>query len=188
MSLKGGILRSSGLTVFDVKDLAALLSLPLPSARVAASRLCRRGILRRLRKDLYILPDKPLDDPQIANRLLSPSYISFESALNYWGLSTQIPRSMMSASLRSKKYRIEGTEFLYYRLPPALFRFGYRRERDFFIASPEKALLDTAYYASLGRKGLSDEIPLSKLNRITLKKMLASYPKKTQELLRERLK
>ncbi len=177
-------IRDSGLKLLSAKDLSLVLGLDLPSARVAATRLFQKGVLRRLRKDLYMLSELPLDSFDIANRLLGPSYISFESALNFWGITTQIPFPITSASMRSKRYTIEQVEFVYCQLPEKLFNFGYQQEKNFYIATPEKALLDTLYYSVLGRKSAPwDEWKLNKINRTLLKKYSAFYPLAIRRML-----
>ena len=87
----------------DIRDLTTILETGVESTRVIAGRMVRKGILKRLKKDLYVLSDREIDPFQIGNKLLSPSYISFESALNYCGATTQIPTSVSSAPLRSKR-------------------------------------------------------------------------------------
>jgi len=177
-------IRDSGIKLLSAKDLSLILDLDLPSTRVAATRLFQKGVLRRLRKDLYMLSEFPLDSFDVANRLLGPSYISFESALNFWGITTQIPFPIMSASLRSKRYKIDSMEFIYYQLPKNLFNFGYQQEKNFYIATPGKALLDTIYYSVLGRKSAPwDEWKLNQINRSLLRKYSACYPLAVNRLL-----
>lgn len=175
--------------ILDLADLSILLGVTMESARVIATRMVKPGILRRLKRDLYLLSDVEINRFEIANRLLSPSYISFESALNYWGITTQIPETITSAAVRSKTFNILEKEFSFSRLPEKLFNFGFQREAAFFIADPEKTLLDMIYYASLGKKSVTfDLLDAGKINRTRFLAYLKKFPKRAKELAKEVLK
>lgn len=181
-------IKKTGLRIFGVRDLAIILGLEIPSSRVIANRLAKKGIIRRLKKDLYILTGVEIADFEIANRLIYPSYVSFESALNYWGITTQIPEVVTSASYRSKKITINDKEFIYSRISEEIFHFGIIREENFFVARPEKALLDMIYYTSINKRSiLFDELFLSALNRKIFYTWLKHYPLKTRLLAKEKL-
>lgn len=187
---KFSILKKSGLFFFSLCDLAILLGLKPASTAVIASRLVKKGILLRLKKDLFLLAGTQVNDFEIGNRLLTPSYISFESALSYWGMTTQIPSSVTSASLRSKKIMIQNLkkEFSYSKLSPNCFPLGIIKEANFLIASPEKALLDMAYYQDLGRRSLTfDELNLKKIDPKKMKKYLAYYPQEIKKMIKDLL-
>ncbi len=171
----------------DIRDLSTILESELESTRVIAGRMVKKRILKRLKKDLYVLSDREINPFRIGNRLLSPSYISFESALNYWGMTTQIPTSISSASLRSKRYVIGDIEYTYSKLPQRLFNFGFKIEKGFYIASPEKVLLDMAYYTSLGRRSLNfDELYLNKINWAELRGFLKKkYSPEVKDIIKK---
>ncbi|MFC2157555.1 hypothetical protein ACFLT9_06930 [Acidobacteriota bacterium] len=89
----------------------------------------------------------------IANKVVSPSYISLESALSFHGLipeETPNPTSVTTA--RAENFHAAGRLFIYSHMKPAYFR-GYTKEkyadREVLIASPEKALWDKLYLHSL---------------------------------------
>lgn len=54
----------------------------------------------RIEKNKYILSDKKINDFELANFLQIPSYISFETALNYHGLLSQFPYEITSATCK----------------------------------------------------------------------------------------
>lgn len=179
-------IRGSGLKVFDVVDLSILLGVTGESARVIATRMVKNGIIKRLKRNLYVLNEAEISDFEIANRLLEPSYISFESALNYWGLTTQIPATITSSARRSKKFNILGREFLFSNLPEKLFHFGIQKETSFFIADPEKTLLDMIYYASLGKRSVTfDDFDTEKINKTRFFIYIKKYPTPTEQLAKE---
>lgn len=176
-------IRRSGLKFLDTMDISIILGLEKSSSLVIATRMVKKGILIRLKRNLYLLNGADVSDLEIANRLITPSYISFESALNYWGLTTQIPETITSAARRSRSIVISGKEFQFSRLPAQLFNFGIVKEKNCFLARREKAFLDTVYYADLGRKSATfDEFDLGKMDKKVFNSYLKRYPKGTQKL------
>ena len=153
---KVSILLSADSPFFTLSSLQAILNLTRESSRTAAFRLVERGILIRMRRDLYALVNRNYSLYSLANALHQPSVISLETALNYWGLIVQVPQVIFSVSLRSYRYETDNTEFIYRRIEPSLFRFGQVKSEDFHITEPEKALLDTLYMKS---KGLVELLP-----------------------------
>ncbi len=93
----------------------------------------------------------------MANSIYSPSYISFESALAWYGM---IPEGVFSitstTSRKSKTFKTQQGIFFFHSLKSSLF-FGYRLEkwenRLFKMATPEKALLDYMYLHPRLKKG-----------------------------------
>ena len=141
---------------FSVSSLQALLNLTRESARTTASRLLKSGILVRIQRDLYTLANRKYSVFSLANAIYQPSVISLETALNYWGIIVQVPQTIYSTAIGSRQCVVDNTQFVYRSLNPDLFRFGQAKVEDFFIAEPEKALLDTLYMKS---KGLAELLP-----------------------------
>ncbi|UCG66770.1 MAG: hypothetical protein JSW12_07110 [Deltaproteobacteria bacterium] len=155
------------------------------SARTTASRLVERGILIRLRRDLYTLVNKNYSLFSLANALHQPSVISLETALNYLGLIVQVPQVIFSISLRSYRYEIDNTEFIYRRIKQSLFRFGQVRAEGFYITEPEKALLDTLYMKSKGLvELLPGDVDMGKLDYELIEYYSRFYPGIVRKLLR----
>ena len=85
----------------------------------------------------------------VANKIYSPSYISLESALDYYNL---IPEGVfVSTAVTTKNtasYNTHIGNFEYKHIKPTLF-FGYKllQEQDFTVkmAEPEKVILDYFY-------------------------------------------
>lgn len=133
---------------------AATLALDFPNTRKSAQKLAlleRDGYIIRLKRGLYVCPEnvtgKPLSLELIANRLLTPSYVSMATALRYYGL---IPEAVyLTQSMTTKEARVYNTplgRFVFTQMPHSVFNIGVRNiEEDgysFLIASPEKALCD----------------------------------------------
>ena len=141
---------------FSAASLQALLNLTRESARTTASRLLKSGILVRIQRDLYTLANRKYSAFSLANAIYQPSVISLETALNYWGIIVQVPQIIYSTAIGSRQCVADNTQFVYRSLNQDLFRFGQAKVEDFFIAEPEKALLDTLYMES---KGLTELLP-----------------------------
>lgn len=115
--------------------------------------LQRKGLVERVEKGKYLVlgfePDKVLSRPNyIANRIVTPSYISFWNALNFYGFTEQVPRRITLVSTKRKDdMTFKGYRFRYVRFKPRRF-FGYTREGEefsFLIADEEKAIIDSIF-------------------------------------------
>lgn len=187
---KWGALRHEGRFFYTVEDLADSLRLPLPSARVIASRKTASGELLRLRRNLYVLsePFRRFSGEELfrlANIIQTPSYVSFLSALAYYQLTTQGVRSVVESAnpVRSRTFEVENMSFRYFFCRAPYF-FGFKKEKGFFVAEPEKALLDALYFKSLKRYALDETaLDLKGIDWKKLEKWARLYPKNFREFL-----
>jgi predicted transcriptional regulator of viral defense system len=163
---------------FTTSSFQAIFGASRESTRTIAARLVKRGVLTRIRRDLYALLNSKYSLFSLGNALCQPSVISLESALNYWGLIVQVPQIIFSTALRSYRYEADNTTFVYRRMAPQLMRFGQVKIEDFYIADPEKAFLDTLYMRT---KGLAD---LGRLDPDLLTHYGRFYPDRVSELVR----
>ncbi|MCZ7393038.1 MAG: hypothetical protein ABOK23_12155 [Candidatus Methanoperedens sp.] len=139
---------------FTVRELAGLLKVPIEKAYTIVARLEDRGFIKSVERGKYLLlgfePERALSNPFfIASRIVYPSYVSFWSALNFYGFTEQVPVVVFLASARKKtEVEFNGLRFKYVLMNPSKF-FGYRKERmgdlDFLIAEEEKAIVDSLY-------------------------------------------
>ena len=129
-------------------------------------RLTSAGVLRRAMKGLYFLSSARPSDFEIANALYRPSYVSLESALNYYGILIQSPRQIVSVTSRmTKRLDAAQREFAFLHLDQKYFT-GYHRVGKFLIATPEKALIDALFFSAIGRGSLSvQELVLDSVDR-----------------------
>lgn len=177
-------------TYFGYEDISRALGISLESARVSAFRYAKQGFLIRIKRNIYMLREtwNRLDRTekfQIANLIQVPSYISLMSAMDYYQITTQLQQDFIEsiAIKRTKKIEIEKNTFNYSKIKRELY-FGFVKENDFFIATPEKAFLDAIYLMSLGRYSFDlASIDLSKLNTNDLQKIVVKFPGKIMEIL-----
>lgn len=112
----------------------------------------KKGYIKKLRRGYYIFADITLNEETlflVANRLYATSYISFESALSYYGLIPEGVYSITSACGKKTSYfKTPVAEFTYIRIKPGLL-FGYNLQKQgnqtYKIAEIEKAVLDYLY-------------------------------------------
>ena len=169
---------------FTISTLQALFNITRNSARTTAARLVEKGILIRLRRDLYTLANQQYSLFALANALYQPSVISLETALNYYGAIVQVPQVIFSVSLVSHKCTSDETEFIYRRVDPSLFRLAQVKVENFFIAKPEKAFLDTLYMKSKGlAELLPEDVDMSKFDSELIDYYVCFYPPIVKKLL-----
>ena len=136
-----------------------------------------KGYIRKIIRGYYSFPENMQSESslfEIANRIYSPSYVSCETALAYYGLIPEGVYQMTSVTtLKSYLFRTAAGSFRYRSIDPRLF-FGYepvRKNGDIFkIALPEKAVLDLLHYNA----GLKDVEALAgmRLNTVKLKELI----------------
>jgi predicted transcriptional regulator of viral defense system len=186
------IRKLKGKLFFTINDVSGIYNISQQSAWVLCSRYVKSGIFIRLKNNLYVLgmnwDNFSVDNFfRISNYIQVPSYVSFLTALSYYGISTQVQRNVFECvSLkRSKAIDIRDTTFAYYKLREKLYT-GFVKEKNYFIAVPEKAFADAVYLSSLGRYSLDvSSLDTRKLNKKKLSGILKIFPKKTQNVGKE---
>jgi predicted transcriptional regulator of viral defense system len=151
-----------------------------PHAAVFLSRAMRKGLVFRLNRGNYVnslLCGFPRVE-EVACFLRPPAYVTCEWALNYHGISLQSPYTCTAVTLstavgKSRSVEYQGITIDFSRISPSLF-FGFTRVEKYYIATPEKAILDTLYF----RKSLpaADELELDGIDPDRLQEMAEKYP------------
>lgn len=146
-------------------------------------RLEKKNVLKRVVGGIYLISDAQVSEFEIANACLTPSYVSLESALSYYGILSQFPYSITSVTVKRGKNFHFNKEFEYAHIDPSFF-WGFVKDKNFLIATPEKAVLDMLYFSSKGLKKTDfDELDLSLIN----KEIMKDYSRKVGEGLRKKL-
>jgi len=130
-------LRKNNLSVFRIKDISLLINTGRTRAYNIIKSLKKKGAIETVRPGLYAL--KGTHEFVIGASLNWPSYLSFWSALNYYGLTDQMPKIIFFAST---KYMKPVKNFRYVVLNTKRF-FGYGTIGDMVIAEKEKAVIDS---------------------------------------------
>lgn len=134
-------------TATSGREIGALLhQFRAPEAKV--QNMAKAGELVRLRRDLYIGSHlDSYDTLLIANKILSPSYVSGITALWYYDIIPETVFDMISMTpKRGRIFRNQLGEFKYIQCPEYYYVLGVNRIESngttLLIASPEKALCD----------------------------------------------
>lgn len=130
--------------VFGANELKKVSDLGKTQISNTLFSLHRKGALVRLERNKYTVRDDiPGNEFEIATSLMAPSYVSFWSALSFYGFTEQQVFTIQLVSTRQHEpmklldRRIEVTKF-----NPKRF-YGYTRLGGFSIATKEKSVIDS---------------------------------------------
>ena len=86
---------------------------------------------------------------------------------------------------RTKEIHVNASVFRYSKVTSNLY-FSFRKEKQFFIATPEKALLDACYLMSYGRYSLDiAALDMEKFDQNEIKRLAIEFPLKTRNLVKK---
>jgi predicted transcriptional regulator of viral defense system len=129
--------------------------------------------------------------PLVLVGVLRPNaYISLESALAEWGISTQSPSALTCVTTGfPRKFQSASVHIVYRHIIENLF-WGFEEKRTRYgaykIAEPEKALLDWVYLQRQeGLPTVMDELSFKPINRRKLQEYAVKYPNSVQRTVRD---
>ena len=134
-------------TVFSFKDLVLLWgNVDAKTARVRLSYYVKSGALYRIRRGLYA-KDERYDKLEMATKIFTPAYISFETVLVKEGVVFQHYERIFVASYQSKELECDGTMVSFRKIKDTILvnKKGLENKGNYYIASTERAYLDTLY-------------------------------------------
>ncbi len=172
-----------------LQGLRQLTGLSEGAVRKAVARLEKKGFIKRVGPGLYANWFGHPTLEALAMMIGAPCYISFESALERYGILSQMPLVLTCASTsRSGTRQTPLGEIVFHRLHPRLF-FGYRNEEGILWAEPEKALLDWIYVhrKRYGVHPALDELMLDNVDRQQLAEWARRYPRTVQNIIEKDL-
>jgi len=140
------ILRSDK-TVFTLKDIALLWQNDdTDAARVRLNYYVRKGNLYRIRRGIYV-KDKNYDKLELATRVFTPSYVSFETVLAKEGLIFQYQQTVTVASYLTRNITIDSQIYELRKIKSTVLTnsTGIQQTNNISIATKERAFLDTLY-------------------------------------------
>lgn len=139
-----------GCAPFTLSELSTVY--PHLSALTDKARLLmEQGRIIRLKQGLYICSEEETGQSVptylVANHLCGPSYVSFHSALRYYGLTPEGVYVVQSMTTRpNNSFTTPIGTYTYRHCKPAYFSLGVsiirHNELSFMMATPEKALCD----------------------------------------------
>ncbi len=140
------ILRSDK-TVFTSKDIALLWHDPGSSAtRVRLNYYVKKGDLYRIRKGLYA-KNRNYNKLELATRIFTPSYVSFDTVLAKEGLIFQFYDKIFVVSYLTREITVDQQTYSFRKIKDVLLTnpIGVEHVNETSIATKERAFLDTLY-------------------------------------------
>lgn len=140
------ILRSNK-SVFSTKDIALLWQEPnTTAARVRLHYFVSKGDLYRIRKGLYA-KNRHYNKLELATRILTPAYISFETVLAREGLIFQYYDPIFIASYTKREIEIDQQVYSFRKIKDTILTntTGVIHADETSMASKERAFLDMLY-------------------------------------------
>ncbi|MDP3983360.1 MAG: hypothetical protein Q8Q65_04785 [bacterium] len=172
--------------IFTFHEFSSLFPSSRHNVKYFLEHQVEQGLLTRIKRGLYTLKTDPPSEEEIANALYRPSYISFEYALAYYNLLPEMPYHLTSATTKPTRLFILSSNSFSYRTIKTEAYTGYRLveqgEIRYLIAEPEKALVDSLYFASLSRTTINERIfqnyKLKTLNKAKVSQYAKLYQQK----------
>jgi hypothetical protein len=140
------LLRSSK-TIFSNKDVVLLWGEQTESAvRVRLNYYVKTGKLIRVHRGLYA-KDNNYDRFELATRIYTPSYISFETVLTRQGINFQYYGNIFAASYVNREITAGDQKITFVRMKDYVLSntVGIEHKDGYAIATRERAFLDRIY-------------------------------------------
>lgn len=140
------LLRSRN-TVFTFKDIFLLWGdTDVNAVKTRVHYYVKKGELHPLRKGIYA-KDKNYNKLEVAAKIYTPSYISFETVLCRAGIIFQFYSQIFAASYLTREITADGQTYSYRKIKDAILtnHAGVETKGNYFIASLERAFLDVVY-------------------------------------------
>lgn len=134
-------------TVFTFKEILLASGETRPNLLIRRlSYYVKKGELHSIRRGLYA-KDKNYNKRELATKIYTPSYVSFETVLRDAGMIFQYYDTIFVASYITREIVADNQPFAYKRLKDHILTnpAGIDVKDNYSIASPERAFLDTLY-------------------------------------------
>lgn len=177
-------LKNAEKSIFSTDDLKDLWDMRANWSSTVIKRFTDSGILTKLARGIYSFGDE-VDPFELANTAITPSYISFNSALRYWDIAFQAEKTISSAASYSAEKEIAGYTLKYHKLKDELLYNleGIKQDEGIGVAEPERAVLDCFYLGILPNLDREE-----KINKTRLKELAEFYPKTVQDKAKSLIK
>ena len=134
-------------TIFTTKDISLIWQEPDANfVRKKLYRYIKAGKLYSVRKGVYA-KDKNYEKYELATKIFTPSYISFETVLTKAGIVFQFYSQVFAASYLTREFMIDNQNYVLKKIKDSILtnQTGIEVRANYFIASPERAFLDVIY-------------------------------------------
>ena len=141
------VILKSDKTVFTFKDIALLWrEMASPATRVRINYYVKKGDLIRLRRGIYAKTQN-YNRLELATRVFTPAYVSFETVLVKEGLVFQVYEKIFVASYLTREITIGDQTYALRKVKDAVLTnpLGIDHREESSIATKERAFLDTLY-------------------------------------------
>ncbi|MBW6441479.1 hypothetical protein K0B04_01040 [Patescibacteria group bacterium] len=142
------ILNTTSKTVFSTQDFNKLWKYDNYRSLVRRiNYLKNSGKIIQLKRGLYAIKGRSVNNMELANKLRTPSYITFETVLFKEGIIFQWDGRITLASKESIKMTVGGVNMIFRQVKSSILfsSQGIVANEKYFIASKERALLDMIY-------------------------------------------
>jgi hypothetical protein len=137
------VMLKSKQTVFSFKELLLLLKTDdVTALKSTLNYYIKNGELYHIRRGLYA-KDANYDRLELATKIFTPSYVSFETILFSAGIIFQYYSAIFVASYQSREINCDGQAFVFKRIKPTILTNSKGVENN--VAIPERGLLDLLY-------------------------------------------
>lgn len=161
-------LRKKKIKIFSPLEFRRVFDVSKYAAQWFLKSHTKKRLFIKLKNGLYVLADNLPSGYSIANRLYEPSYISFDTALSYYGIIPETIYTITSATSKTTRaFEVEGISYDYKKIKKEAYS-GYKAikylDETILMAEPEKSLADFLYFVVLKKRQLYYE-------RLDLKKI-----------------
>jgi predicted transcriptional regulator of viral defense system len=154
---------------------AQLSGMSVPAASMALRRLAADGLSVPLKKGAWLVGASTSKPGALITAAADPyvAYLSGPSALRLHGRIQQIPQTHFAVTLgRPRDVVMTVGRVTLHHINARLFGgYDYEARADGFVASPEKALFDIAYLATMNHSRVSGNLPETNLKGLRWKEI-----------------
>lgn len=134
-------------TIFSIQDVALLWGeADEKKISLRLNKYVRKGALIKVRRGLYA-KDKDFDYLELATRIYTPAYISFETVLTRAGINFQFYGNIFVASYINREIMVGEQKITFVRTKDYVLSntTGIDHSSGYATATPERAFLDRVY-------------------------------------------
>lgn len=142
------LLNSTTKSVFDTQDFNKVWKYDNYRSLIRRiSYLKKTGKIIQVRRGLYAISGRDVNELELANKLRTPSYITFETVLYREGIIFQWDKRITLAGKESIEFEILKKKIIFRQLKDSILLngLGISKRDNYHTASKERAVLDMLY-------------------------------------------